>query len=87
MARGISIMTLGRAASTIFILSMGFFITPALIGSRQDLMIGNLIEMQVTQMVNLGFASALGLALLATTVVIILVFRMATQVRSAGRVR
>lgn len=74
-------------AIIIFILSMGFFITPALIGGRQDLMIGNLIEVQVTQMVNLGFASALGLALLATTVIIVLVFRAMTQVRSVGRAR
>lgn len=58
-----------------FILSMGFFVTPALVGGRRDLMIGNLIEAQINQSVNIGFASTLGILLLATTIVIVMVFR------------
>lgn len=66
----------------VFILSMGFFVTPALVGGRRDLMAGNLIEFQVSQMVNWGFASALGVILLATTVLIVLVFRAVTRTRA-----
>lgn len=69
-------------AIIIFILSMGFFITPALIGGRQDIMAGNLIEFQVTQMVNFGFASALGILLLIITLTIVLLFRALTKTRS-----
>lgn len=71
-------MSLGGASTgaiIIFILSMGFFVTPALLGGRRDLMAGNLIENQVNQMVNWGFASALAVILLVTTVVLVALFR------------
>jgi ABC-type spermidine/putrescine transport system permease subunit I len=68
-------------AIIVFILSMGFFVTPALVGGRRDLMAGNLIEFQVNQMVNLGFASTLGVILLATTVIIVMLFRALTRTK------
>ena len=58
----------------VFMLSMGFFITPALLGGRQDTMIANLIEFQV-QRLNWSFAAALGLVLLILTVVMIVLLR------------
>ncbi|MCP4624454.1 MAG: ABC transporter permease [bacterium] len=58
----------------VFILSMAFFITPALVGGRKDIMIAMLIESQVTRLLNWGFAAALSLILMAMTLVIILVF-------------
>jgi len=61
-------------AIIVFMLSMGFFITPALIGSRQDLLLANLIETQVEQL-NWGFASALGVLLLAGTIVTVALIR------------
>ena len=63
----------------VFILSMGFFVTPALVGSRKDLMVGNLIEFQVSEMVNWGFASTLGIILLVATVAVVMVFRFLTR--------
>jgi putative spermidine/putrescine transport system permease protein len=57
---------LATAFSIVFMMAMGFFITPALLGGRSDLLLGNLIEQQVGQL-KWGFASALALALLATT--------------------
>jgi putative spermidine/putrescine transport system permease protein len=66
-------------AIIIFILSMGFFVTPALVGGRRDLMAGNLIEAQVSQMVNWGFASALGVMLLVTTIAIVMLFRLCVR--------
>ncbi len=71
----------GVATGTIiiFILSMGFFVTPALVGGRRDLMAGNLIEFQISEMVNWGFASALGVTLLAVTIIIVMAFRLLTK--------
>jgi putative spermidine/putrescine transport system permease protein len=47
----------------VFILSLGFFITPALVGGPRDLMIAVLVEQQV-EMFNWPFASALAVLLL-----------------------
>lgn len=58
----------------VFMLSMGFFITPALLGGRQDAMIANLIEFQV-QRLNWSFAAALGVVLLLLTVAMIVALR------------
>ena len=58
----------------VFILSMAFFITPALVGGRKDIMIAMLIESQVTRLLNWGFAAALSLILMAMTLIIILIF-------------
>lgn len=61
----------GIAAGTllVFILSLGFFITPALMGSQQDSMISMLVESQVETYFDWGFASALATVLLACTLV------------------
>lgn len=59
----------------VFMLSMGFFITPALIGGRQDLMLGNLIMQQVEQL-NWGFGSAIAVFLLMTTLVCVVFLRL-----------
>lgn len=58
----------------VFILALGFFITPALLGGRKDIMISMLIENQVRELLNWGFAAALSLILLLTTFVILAVF-------------
>ena len=54
------------AFSIVFMMAMGFFITPALLGGRTDMLLANLIEQQVGQL-KWGFAAALALVLLATT--------------------
>lgn len=51
----------------VFILSLGFFITPALMGGPSDVMIAMLIQREVELTVNWSFASALAVALLALT--------------------
>lgn len=58
-----------------FILAMGFFITPALLGGRREMMLANLIEFEVNQTTNWGFASAIALILLAATAAIVLPFQ------------
>lgn len=61
-------------AIIVFMLSMGFFITPALVGGRQDMMLANLIEFQVERL-NWSFASALALLLLVGTLLTVIVIR------------
>ena len=54
----------------VFILSMGFFIVPALIGGRRDAMMANVIAGQVSQ-TNWGFAAALSIVLLVATLFVL----------------
>jgi putative spermidine/putrescine transport system permease protein len=53
----------------VFILSLGFFITPALMGGPSDVMIAMLIEREVEYTLNWSFASALAVILLALTLI------------------
>ena len=53
----------------VFILSLGFFITPALMGGPSDVMIAMLIEREVEFTLNWSFASALAVILLALTLI------------------
>ena len=64
-----------RAASVlVFVLSLGFFVTPALLGGRKDVTIAMLIETQINELVNWGFGSALAVVLLAVTVAGLLIY-------------
>jgi putative spermidine/putrescine transport system permease protein len=54
----------------VFVLSLGFFITPALLGGGRVIMIGPLIEQQVREFLNWGFAGALSVILLVATLVV-----------------
>lgn len=70
----LSLPGVGAGSLLVFIYSLGFFITPALLGGRKDAMISMLIDEQVVSMLNWGFAAALGLLLLASTFVIFFVY-------------
>ena len=59
----------------VYILSIGFFITPALLGGGRVIMIAVLIEMQVRQFLNWSFAAALSVVLLVATLLVYLVLR------------
>ena len=65
----------GVAASSllVFISSIGFYVTPALLGGPKDVMIGELIVQQLSGVLRWGFASALAVALLVVTGVLLLV--------------
>jgi ABC-type spermidine/putrescine transport system permease subunit I len=54
----------------VFVLALGFFITPALLGGGRVIMISILIEQQVREFLNWPFASALSAVLLAATLVV-----------------
>jgi len=57
-------------AMLVFVLSLGFFITPALVGGPRDMMVAMLIQQQV-DLVNWPFASALAAALLLVTLLVL----------------
>lgn len=61
--------------SVIFILSMGFFIVPELLGGRRDVLLGNMIVNQVSQ-ANWGFAGALAIVLLVSTILLLGLVRL-----------
>ncbi len=70
----LSLPGIASGALLVFLIAIGFYITPALLGGAGDVMISNLIEVQVMELLNWGFASALAFVLLLATVVIMLLF-------------
>ncbi len=62
-------------ATLVFILSMGFFITPALLGGGKVMMIAMLIETYVHEFLDWEFSGALSVALLTFTLVIYALFK------------
>ncbi|WP_296249029.1 ABC transporter permease subunit [Pseudomonas sp. UBA4194] len=58
----------------VFITALGFFITPALLGSPRDIMLPQLIIQQVQEMLNWEFAGALSVLLLVAVLVVFLVY-------------
>ncbi len=75
----------------VFIISLGFFVTPALLGALENMTVSMLIENQVGVALNWGFAAAIGVILLvATTVTIagaLLAIRIVSRAIASGGVR
>jgi len=65
---------IASGALLVFLIAIGFYITPALLGGPKQVMISNLIEVQVTELLQWGFGSALAFVLLAATVLLMLLF-------------
>jgi putative spermidine/putrescine transport system permease protein len=66
----------------VFILALGFFITPALVGGPRDMMIAVLIQQQV-ELFNWPFASALAALLLATALLVFAAFARGFRIEEA----
>jgi putative spermidine/putrescine transport system permease protein/mannopine transport system permease protein len=69
-------------STLVFMMSLGFFITPALLGGPEHMMAAVVIEQQANQLLNWGLASALATVLLVITLAIYLV-----HIRLTGRVQ
>jgi putative spermidine/putrescine transport system permease protein len=65
----------GAGALLVFILSIGYYITPALLGGADDQMLSYYVARYTNVEVNWGMASALGTLLLATTLILYGVYR------------
>jgi mannopine transport system permease protein len=61
----------------VFLSALGFFVTPALIGSPQELMIATLVSQQVREMLDWPFAAALIGVLMAVVATLTMVFSKA----------
>jgi ABC-type spermidine/putrescine transport system permease subunit I len=58
----------------IFIMALGFFVTPALLGGQGDIMISMLVETQARQLLNWGLASSLSVVLLGVTLILLFIY-------------
>jgi len=65
---------IASGALLVFLIAIGFYITPALLGGPKQVMISNLIEVQVMELLQWGFGSALAFVLLAATVLLMVLF-------------
>lgn len=66
---------IGAGALLVFILSIGYYVTPALLGGADDQMLSYYVAQYTNVNVNWGMASALGAVLLAATLVLYAVYR------------
>ena len=64
----------GAGSLLVFIMAIGFYITPALVGGRTGQLISSMIAYHMQQSLNWGLAAALGGILLACVVVLYLVY-------------
>lgn len=58
-----------------FVLALGFYVTPALVGGAGSLMMATLIGQQTTVLLDWPFAAALSTSLLVVTLAVIIIFR------------
>jgi putative spermidine/putrescine transport system permease protein len=65
----------------VFILALGFYITPALLGGLRDQMISQLIVQQIQQRLDWGFGTAMSVLLVGITLVILFVASRAIRLR------
>lgn len=70
-------------ALLVFVLSLGFFVTPALLGGGRVLMISEYITYQIQEFLNWGLGSALSVALLIATALVLLIAARFVNLRSA----
>lgn len=65
----------------VFVLALGFYITPALLGSPKDTMLSAFIATRVQQQLDWGLASAMALVLIAVTLIVLFVASRVIRVR------
>ena len=58
----------------VFVISLGYFITPMLLGGPSTMMIGNFITEQATKLLDWPFAAAIAAMLLGATLAVIVLF-------------
>jgi putative spermidine/putrescine transport system permease protein len=68
----------------VFIMSLGYFITPALVGGASDQMVSYFISYYTTEAVNWGLAGALALVLLVATSLLYLVYAKVADMKGSG---
>ena len=70
---------IGAGALLVFILSIGYYVTPALLGGADDQMLSYYVAQYINVTVNWGMACALGSLLLGATLVLYALYRRITR--------
>ena len=65
---------IAAGALLVFIMALGYYITPALVGGPADQMLSSMLVYHMNESVNWGMASALGALLLTATIILFIVF-------------
>jgi putative spermidine/putrescine transport system permease protein len=65
---------IGAGCLLVFILAIGYYITPALVGGVNDQMVSYFVAFFTEQTINWGMASALGTVLLAATLILFVLY-------------
>ncbi len=63
-----------NGCTLVFIICLGFYVTPVLLGGPRDQMIAGLIGEQIEELLEWGFASAMAVVLLATTMALLAIY-------------
>ncbi|MBP5801302.1 ABC transporter permease [Microbacterium maritypicum] len=79
----LSLPGVAAGAVLVFVLALGFYITPALLGGPQDSLISQSIVLQVQQYLHPGLASAMSVALV---LLVMIVFFIATKFVGLGKI-
>ncbi|MEV3920740.1 ABC transporter permease [Actinomadura coerulea] len=69
----------------VFVISLGFYLTPAILGDPADVMVSQLIVEQTTRLLNFGVGSALGMVLLGATLVVLALGSRVVSLDPTGR--
>jgi putative spermidine/putrescine transport system permease protein len=64
----------GAGAFLVFIVALGYYITPALVGGAKDTMISMVIADNINVLLNWGMAAALGIILLIATLTLYIIY-------------
>ncbi len=64
----LSLPGVGAGCLLVFIISLGFFVTPALLGGPKNTMLAQIIELEISDTLNWGFGAALSTILLTVTI-------------------
>jgi ABC-type spermidine/putrescine transport system permease subunit I len=75
----LSVPALAAGAVLVFILTLGFFITPAVLGGGRVPMVANMLDLFVNQMPNWDLASAISTVLLVVTVALFVLYLRITR--------
>lgn len=76
----LSMPGVGAGCLLVFILSVAFFVTPALLGGIKETMISQIIEREVNEAFNWGFAAALSTILIVLTMILYLIYNRVMSV-------
>ena len=76
---------ISAGVSLVFLLTLGFYVTPVLLGSSQDALVGQVIGVQVDQLFNFPGASAYSVILLVIMILMLGLLLRSIRLSTSGR--